>query len=107
MTWGSIMNWTEMELQLPSSIMGLECTPEGIHSQAEMMSDTSYRNNKGWVTHDLSLIPTPGNPLAQKLYLLDVIKWKYNGCMGYNDEELRILGKTNKLALRIRQKKRK
>lgn len=41
------MNYSEKELQLPSSIMGLECIPEGVQSQGEMMSNTSFRNTKG------------------------------------------------------------
>lgn len=53
-----------MELQLQSSIMALECTPKDVRSQAEMMSDTSFRNNHGWVTHAISLIPTHSNPPA-------------------------------------------
>lgn len=58
------MNYSEKELQLPSSIMGLECIPEGVQSQGEMMSNTSFRNTKGWMTHDLSLISTFSDPLA-------------------------------------------
>lgn len=69
-----------MELQLPSSITGLECILGGVHSQAEMMPNTSFRNNMGRMTHEILLIPTPSH------CLLDLIKWKYNEEMGYNNE---------------------
>ena len=82
-----------MELQLESSIMGLECTPGDVHSQAEMMSNTNFRNNKDWVTHEILLIPTPEIPWPQKLYLFDLIKWKCDGGMGCKNEELGTLRK--------------
>lgn len=66
-----------------------------------MMSDTSFRNNKGWVTHGILLIPAHSNPLAPEVYLLDLVKWKYNEWMEYNNEELEILAKNNKPALRL------
>lgn len=53
------------------------------------------------MTHDISLIPTHSNPLAPEVYLLDLVKLKYNEWMEYNNEELEILEKSNKPALRL------